>query len=421
MNEQVLQALGRTFGAANVGTLRPRFDAAPLPMVAPSSVEGFRAALELSRANRWRVLPVGLGSKLSWAPAPGPADFVLSTWAYAGVESYEPGDGTLTARAGTTWAELSARVAVGGHALSPDVPRPKGSTLGGVIAAGQSGADRLRHGALREHVLGLTYLLSDGTLGRCGGRLVKNVTGYDLQRLFAGSHGTLGLILEASLRLFPLPEQEVLASWRAPDRGSALAAARRLLGPELSPWSVVLTAHGAEWTVHARLAGRAESVAAEHQALERLLPGARCLVGEAAAPAAQELRDSAFGEIDGPRLVLQVRPSACAVALDVALEALAAPQFRGSCTPQWRCEPGLAVIEAALGARAHDPGLLAALTDSLARALAPLSGAVRLLHGPEGMPTTADAGAPSAGLALMGRLRRQLDPAGTFAAGRFLP
>ena len=151
------------------------------------------------------MVPCGLGSKLGWTRPPPRADLLVSTRRLAGLLRHEPDDGTLSALAGTPMSELRAAALAGGHWLTPDVAAPRRATLGGVIAAGQSGLDRLRFGPARHHVLGARVMLADGTIARSGGQLVKNVTGFDLHRLYAGSHGSLCVILEVALRLFPAP------------------------------------------------------------------------------------------------------------------------------------------------------------------------------------------------------------------------
>ncbi len=424
MNEQVARELERSFGRENVTLSRARFDAADIPTLAPRSREGFREALLLARREGWTIVPTGLGSKLSWTRAPKRADFLLSTWAFAGVIAYEPGDGTLTARAGSTMAELATRVAGGGHTLTPDVQRPRQATLGGVIAAAQCGSDRLRYGSVREHVLGLEVLLGDGTFAKSGGRLVKNVTGYDLHRLFAGSHGTLCLILEATLRLFPLPEEDCLLTVGAVSRAQMLQLSRAVLEADARPISFTAlrdtsTSAADEWRLYLRLGGRREVVAAERAILAQKLPACAFLDGGAARNEAQDLRDRGFGEIDGPLLCVEVRPAAFAIACELLEELLRTPDAAASFRPQWRCEPGVARIDIALRPLAHDPRLLERCVTTLRAALAALGGRVRLFHAASDVSVD-PFGAPTVGLDLMHSIRERLDPARVFGSGRFL-
>ncbi len=424
MNEQVVRELEHSFGRENVTLSRARFDGPAIPTLAPRSSDEFCEALRLAHRKGWTIVPTGLGSKLSWTRAPKQADFLLSTWAFAGVIAYEPGDGTLTARAGSTMAELATRVASGGHTWTPDVPRPRQATLGGVIAAAQCGSDRLRYGSVREHVLGLEVLLGDGTAAKSGGRLVKNVTGYDLHRLFAGSHGTLCLILEATLRLFPLPEEDCLLMVDATNRAQMLQLSRAVLEADARPISFTAlrndpTSAGDAWRLCVRLGGRREVVAAERAILAQKLPACTVLEGCEARNEAQSMRDKGFGEIDGPLLCVEIRPQAFAIALELLEELLRTPDAQSSFRPQWSCEPGIARIDIALRPLAHDPRLLERCVTTLRAALAALGGRVRLFHAASDVAVD-PFGAPAAGAELMHSIRERLDPARVFASGRFL-
>ncbi len=190
--------LERELGAARVATL------GTLPLAEPQDEAQACALLRLAAREKLRVLPLGLGSKLAWR-GQSAADFALTTRALRGIVEYEPDEGVITAGAGTTLAELRARTAAERHWLTPFVAREERTSLGGALSAGQSGLDRLRFGPLRHHVLGMRVALGDGTIVKSGGRLVKNVTGYDMHRLYTGAQGSLCLVLEASLRLFPAP------------------------------------------------------------------------------------------------------------------------------------------------------------------------------------------------------------------------
>jgi FAD/FMN-containing dehydrogenase len=240
------------------------------PIALPSGEEEVSETIRLAAAHRWRVLPIGLGSKLDWSATPRDVDFVLSTRRLAGVVAYEPGDGTITARAGTTMDELERTASGGRNHLTPRVPTPSRATLGGVLASGQSGVDRLRYGPARHHVLGMRVALADGSAVKSGGRLVKNVTGYDLHRLYCGSAGSLCVVVEATLRLFAGSERERLFSIPAADRSSALRIAASVGALRLDPLGIrcenVLDAGGA-WRVHVLLAGRNAVVEAAARAL----------------------------------------------------------------------------------------------------------------------------------------------------------
>jgi glycolate oxidase FAD binding subunit len=424
MSERAARELERTFGRANVSFARLAPEAAEIPLLAPATAEGICEALALAQREHFVVVPTGHGSKLSWTKAPSRVDFLLSTRAHAGVVAYEPGDGTLTARAGSTMADLALRVAAGGHTLTPDVPRPASATLGGVIGAAQSGSDRLRYGPVRDHVLGVQVALGDGTLAKSGGRLVKNVTGYDLQRLFTGSHGSLCVILEASMRLFALPEEEVLFSAVAADRKEMLRLCALALEAPLRPISLCAARIDppqpqGEWLVALRLGGRREVVADERATLSSLWPACQVVDGAQARNEAELLRDRQFDAVEGPLLRIELRPSAFAKTLELVEGALRSKEGAALFHPRWWCEPGIALIDVSMRPAKHDALDLSQALSALRTALAASGARVRWLNTPAGLPGEPLAAAPGA-LALMHRLREQLDPQGVFASGRFL-
>jgi glycolate oxidase FAD binding subunit len=160
------------------------------------------------------IAPVG--ARTQWETG-GPAPAAQEVRAPAGIVSYEPADMTVTVGAGTTCAELDAALAPRGQEVPLD-PRSPEATVGGVLACGLSGVRRLRQGPLRDHVLEVRVLLADGRRIKGGGPTVKNVTGYDLPRLFVGSFGTLGVIEQVTLRCRPRP---AVSQWFRSDATAA--------------------------------------------------------------------------------------------------------------------------------------------------------------------------------------------------------
>src|SRR5918993_690256 len=158
------------------------------------------------------VRPVGGGTKLGWGSRPpGSADGAidLETSGLNEVLEHNVGDFTAVLGAGVRLADAQAAFAAENQmlALDPPLGEGDGATVGGMIATGDSGPLRHRYGGVRDLVVGMTVILSDGTIAKSGGKVIKNVAGYDLAKLFAGSYGTLGLIASVSVRLHPLPER----------------------------------------------------------------------------------------------------------------------------------------------------------------------------------------------------------------------
>jgi FAD/FMN-containing dehydrogenase len=350
---------------------------------------------------------------------------LLSTARLTGLVSHVPAAGRLPARAGTTLDLVRAAARAGGHFLTPDVPEPAAHTLGGVLAAGQSGPDRLRFGPARDHVLGMKVLLADGTLARTGGQLVKNVTGYDLHRLYCGSHGSLCTILEVSLRLFPEPADELYVEAEIDGRQELVGCAAALRTSVVRPLSLLVeragpaepgsngsaqatgsTGGGDRWRVHLRLAGLPAVLDRERAVLESAMPGAAAgLVravrerrGEDARAAADEVRDRRWAHRRAPFLRVAGPPSCLSAALSELARAPAAQ-------PVW-VEPGLAVIEAG--------GDFTPALEALARRFeAQPAVSVQVFDGVHGPWPSLTAESP--GYELMRALEQRLDPQKLFA------
>ncbi len=387
----------------------------------PASVdEAAHLVREAAREQR-TLVPCGAGSKLAWTAPPSDRALRLSSLALRGIVAYEPGDGTITARAGTPWSELAAAVEAHGHHLSPQVPDPGGATLGGVLASGQSGVERLRLGPVRHQVLGMRVLMADGTVAASGGRLVKNVTGYDVHRLHTGAHGTLGMIVEASLRLHSQPEARAIALLDAATPEASLAFARRALAPPHAPHAVLVhdlapRESSAAYQVAVLLGARADVLPEHVRALRRDLHEARILDAEPGSgpePRVASLWSSLAGlerASDGwPHLRVAALPGDLARVWN----ALAAAAREGGLELRVLVHPGIATLDAwirpldaasvesiaarmrAAGARVHWRGL-----DAHLRARVDLRGG------------------PPAGQALMRRIRLALDPAGLWEPDR---
>lgn len=181
---------------------------APGRHVAPPTPEAVAEAVREANANGEAVVAFAGRTRLEVGNAPARYDLALELTALAGVVEHEPADMTATVRAGTTVAVLAERLGRHGQMWPVEVARPERATVGGVLAGAAHGPSRLAHGHPRDWLVGARAVLGDGTLVKAGGKVVKNVTGYDLARTYAGSYGSLVVLVEASLKLWPLPEAE---------------------------------------------------------------------------------------------------------------------------------------------------------------------------------------------------------------------
>ena len=181
----------------------------------PSSPEELAEILKVASSSGAAVIPRGGGARMGIGMPPRAADLLLSTRKLNRIIEYEPADLTVTVEAGLLLGDLQHRLSAEGQLLALDPPNADRQTIGGVIASNASGPLRLQYGSARDLVIGTRVANTDGALTKAGGRVVKNVAGYDLNKLYTGSLGTLAVIVELSFKLHPLPQRRgaVLASF----------------------------------------------------------------------------------------------------------------------------------------------------------------------------------------------------------------
>ena len=245
----------------------------PAEVVRPASVAEVADVLRSAAADGRTVVPVGGRSKLSWAASPSSCDLLLDTTGLDRVVEHVAGDLIVVAEAGVRLADLQAQVGDAGQMLGLDPPEPA-ATLGGVVSANASGPRRLRYGTARDLLIGTTVVLADGTVATAGGKVVKNVAGYDLGKLYTGAHGTLGVVVSTTWRLHPLPPAARVVILDLPDAAEAGPLAVRLARSTLTPSAVELIATtGAAGRLVVVFEAIAESVAAQARQAVALLGG----------------------------------------------------------------------------------------------------------------------------------------------------
>lgn len=251
--------------------------------IAPGSIAEVCEVMKLAASERWAVVPAGA---MTWLDAGQPlqrANLVVSTQRLNRIIEHEPADLVAITEAGVTLKDFHGALARKGQWLPIDPPDDvdRGrATIGGVVATGLGGAQQFGYGAPRRHVIGMKVVLADGSLVKVGGRVVKNVAGYDLCKLFTGSYGTLGIIVEVNFKLRPLPfeTRTILAQG---DREDLLAGARRVIDSRLFPVALELLspslAKEAEWSdgrdhlLLIRFAGSLSAVIEQTEATGELL------------------------------------------------------------------------------------------------------------------------------------------------------
>ena len=209
--------------------------AVPACVVEPGDVDELAAALRAAARHRLDVLPAGNGTHLGIGWPPRRPAAAVTTRRLSRILAHDAGDMTVRVEAGVGVAALNAALAATGQWLPLDPPRAEAMTVGGLIAADRNGPLRYGFGTVRDWLIGLRVVMADGEVVRGGGQVVKNVAGYDLPRLFTGSYGTLGVIVEATFKVRPLVGGLAVFEWTAPSVSEALARAQTLLGSDVLP------------------------------------------------------------------------------------------------------------------------------------------------------------------------------------------
>jgi glycolate oxidase FAD binding subunit len=235
---------------------------------APATREELCSALAAAGEAGTPVRFRGAGTKAGWPPA-APSDALeLSTAGLTEVVEHNAGDLTAVLEAGVPLAEAQALFAKADQRLALDPP-DGGATIGGLVASGDTGPLRGRYGGPRDLVVGMRVALSDGTLAKSGGKVIKNVAGYDIAKLFAGSFGTLGAIVEVSVRLHPVAPDAATAFGDARDAGELARGAAAIGGSPLEHHGLDVRWEGGRGRVLARFAGASPRPQAD--AAEKLL------------------------------------------------------------------------------------------------------------------------------------------------------
>src|SRR5436305_5403282 len=246
-----------------------------VPRVAPASPDAVALLLGTARQEGWRVRLEGAGT---WPPADAPADLALTTRRLDRVPAVEPQDLSATAEAGIGCDLLRQQLADRGTWLALDPPGLAGRTLGSVVATATAGPLRHGFGAVRDHILGVTFVTGDGRMVQSGGRVMKNVAGYDLTRLQAGGFGAFGVIVLVHLRLRTLPRADITYLLEGA-REDLTQVGEDIAAAGLTPAALELVspalARRERWVLGVRLAGSPALVAADEVGLRAASGGGR--------------------------------------------------------------------------------------------------------------------------------------------------
>ncbi|SDT11348.1 glycolate oxidase FAD binding subunit [Nocardioides scoriae] len=385
-------------------------DGVPTGLVArPTDTDQVAAVLRACAAHGLAVVPRGNGTKLSWGSAPRRADVLLDLSGLDQVLDHAAGDLIVAAQAGAPLAEVQRVAAQGGQRLALDETVP-GTTVGGMLATNTSGPRRTAIGTARDLLIGVTMVRADGVVAKAGGRVVKNVAGYDLGKLLIGSMGTLGVVVDATFRLHPVPAASRWVSVPVADPAQALAVSQSVVHAQVVPAAVEVEWADGAGTVSVLLEGREDGVAGRAASTRELLGTASSESDEPpAGGAAYPWTTGVAGDERETALKLSFELSGLA---DVLAAVAGTPaRLRGSA--------GSGVVYAALPA-ATPAAEVAALLARLREVCTRRGGAAVVVDAPAAVKAAVDVWGPVPALDLMRRVKDQFDPDHRLAPGRFV-
>ena len=432
LTDALCAIVGADHVLAGEGLARYRLGvAAPEAVVFPGDESEVSQVLRLAWEEGWAVVPWGGGAHQSVGYRPARYDLALDVGRLNRVLEHEPADMTATAQAGIRMTDLQAVLGRGGQFLPLDAALAGRASLGGILAARLTGTLRCRYGTARDLVLGVRVAHANGIITRAGAKVVKNATGYDVTKLYLGSHGTLGILLEATFRVYPLPAAE--QAWWLPsaDLKAAQFLANRILSSALVPNRVEFLDGNAGRacgcpeqgpSLLVSISGVPEAIRAQAGDLAGLAGEFGTTPNEIHEPGRVWAALSDFPwvtedpEPGSLRTIWRggVLPADCARAMEAVQTAIAqgaatriaATAAQGALRGEVRAETVEALVRSLTAAR---------------EALAALGGYLVVLDAPEAVRRSVDVwGPPPDGFSTMRRLKAEFDPKGILNPGRFV-
>ncbi|MCY3567064.1 MAG: FAD-binding oxidoreductase [Chloroflexi bacterium] len=399
----------------------------PRAAISANTIDDIERAHSVATSRDLAVIPIGGRTMLGLGMPPRRYDVALDMSGMDQVVDYEPDDFTISAQAGMTLASLQQVLAANGQFLPLDHPRFEQATLGGICAVGRGGLRRNSLGGPRDWLIGMRMVKADGTTIKGGGKVVKNVSGYDLPKLFAGSLGTLGAIAEVTFKLRPQPASDQVVALSADSFEQALAASRA--AARAAPFldgCLALSAQAAE-----RAASHGAEILDDRPALVLRASGLESAADEVLASALDAA--GLAGLHDPPRRTTAIVESWQAI-VDCELDTPADHVRLRLGLPPGNLERARSLIdehlpEVSSWVAAGDSGLLFVTTpsvdavtiSSLRNALGPLQGRLTIESASVELKRAADVWGPAGpGARLMHRVKEQFDPNGTLNPGRYV-
>jgi glycolate oxidase FAD binding subunit len=385
------------------------FESVATPATPLEAAEILRGAAEDGRA----VVPVGGGGALSVGNPTSAVAIGVSTRGLNRIIDYQPTDMTLSVEAGAMLADVSAVLAEHGQMLPIEAPLPANATIGGLLATALTGPRRFGGGTLRDVIIGITVAYPDGTVGKAGGLVVKNVSGFDMMRIHYGALGTLGVITSANFKVLPVPRSEFTVMHPLSSLQEASGILMRLRPPSVRPVSLVLQLRDETWTLFARFEGRESGLKAVASAIADFMEvGGRRDDRKSVTFWQRLVDDRAFADPNEVRLLIRALPTDIVSVTDRALVKLA---DAGTRVGRVEIEPG---IGHALISWSH-AGSDSTAHIQLIRDTVP-GASVTVLAAPDVVKESVDVwGDAPESIDLMRRLKQEFDPGRVLNPGRF--
>lgn len=409
----------------------------PSVAVFPEDVEGVSQIAALASREGQTILPRGGGTQIALGNLPRKADLVLGLSGLDNLLYHEPADMVASVQAGVTMESFQNQLAKGGQTLPLDAPFPEKATVGGIIATGFTGPSRLAFGGPKDWMIGIRVVQPDGRVTKAGGRVVKNVTGYDLNKLYTGSLGTLGIIVEANFKLAPLPQERVTLVAIFPSLKSAVSAAGVLMSQTNTPQALQVV----DQKLAARLSGPALSAgeaatlvrhSGRRSAVRRMVNDTSKLLTQQGSQEVDALTEEAgtrlwqqminldWQDNDGPEMVLRI------TLLPSQIEDLVASFTGQEAVPLYQAisvDEGTGTVKLLFwkdDSAADESSQLLATVQRLREMARGYGAQVVVQRCPVAVKGSIDVwGESIEGLDLMRRIKNQLDPAGILNPGRF--
>jgi glycolate oxidase FAD binding subunit len=394
----------------------------PACVATPTTLDQAAGVLQAAAGLDLAVVPRGSGRTISWGLPPTRCDVIADLAQMDRILEYTPGDLVVQAEAGVTLGQLAGVLAEKGQRLALD--GPPGATVGGVVARNAAGPLRLRYGLPRDLLIGITIVRADGHVAKAGGKVVKNVAGYDLGKLFAGSQGTLGLITRVTFRLHPLPELSAYVTEKYRDSAAAAEAALTAAASPLQPTAVELDRPrpGGPIRVATLLEGTPSGVSTRAERMRTVL-GRGAETTLATPDWWGQIGEAAPGPVGGTL----VRVTFWAAELRPVLDAIDTMATDTGVAAAVGGSAGAGVLNALLPADS-DPEQVAVFVRALRAATGPGPGAggsggpargsVVVLTAPAAVLGAVDPWGPVPSLGLMRAVKQQFDPGNLMSPGR---